>query len=50
MTSDKDELENCGDFICRLQMGAFRMLNTVQFRASSEIKLSLFSSLVGLQC
>lgn len=42
MTLDKDKLENCGDFMCRLQMGTFWMLNTVQYRASSEIKLSLF--------
>lgn len=38
MTLDKDKLENCSDFVFRLQMGTFWMLDTVQFRASSEIK------------
>lgn len=29
MTSDKDKLENCGDFMCRLQMDTFWMLSSV---------------------
>lgn len=47
MTLRKDKLECCGNFMCRLQMDTGWMLNIDHFRASSEIKLSFCSSLVG---